>query len=631
MNKTTDLSRPLVLWLLLMFAGAPVAVPAVAAQSEERVSRFGAYSGYSQPIYDGWARSSQYISVRDGTRLAVDILRPTKNGRIATERLPVIWTHHRYHRANVRDGQLQTVVDQTPWLPVVINHGYVVAAVDTRGGGASYGTQQGFFSREEAMDAYDITEWLAVQPWSTGAIGMFGRSYLGITQYFAASEAPPHLKAIFPEMAVFEWYPFIYPGGVYRNNFFSNWNHVTKNLDSSITFDWYSRIKFGTAARVDEDTDGQMLAGAIQAHKANRDMVELFSTLRYRDSVDELTGKVIHLERSPASYIDAIGKSGVAIYHLNGWFDMFPRDALLWFKNLRNPQKVVIGPWFHSQGGGLNLAVEHLRWYDYWLRGIRNGVMDEAPVHYWTMGAPKGQEWRSSRQWPLPNERPTIFYFQPGPSGSIRSVNDGLMTTATPLSAAGQDDYAVDYTTTSGQANRWAHGYGGHIGYPDLTPNDQKGLTYTTAPLGSDVEVTGHPVVHLWVTSTAKDGDFFVYLEEVGPDGKSHYVTEGTLRASHRAISRPPYYYLGLPFHRSFAADVADLPGKPVKLAFDLHPLSNIFEAGNRIRVTITCADKDNTLTPRLAPQPKVSVYRNTHHPSHITLPVIPAASAGRQ
>src|SRR6185436_14738866 len=123
--------------------------------------------------------------------------------------LPVIWTHHRYLRAFSRDGKLRTILDWTPWLSDVIKYGYVVAAVDTRGGGASYGVQRGFFSPEETRDAYEITEWLARLPYVTGKVGMFGRSYLGITQYLAASEHPPHLVTIVPEMAVFDWYPFM--------------------------------------------------------------------------------------------------------------------------------------------------------------------------------------------------------------------------------------------------------------------------------------------------------------------------------------------------------------------------------------------------------------------------------------
>lgn len=599
---------------------------------EEKVSRFGEYRGYSKPLYDGWIRSSQYITVWDGTKIAIDIFRPTKDGKVVEDPLPVIWTHSRYHRASVVEGKLRTMID---WLgarlnlPLLISHGYVVAAADTRGGGASYGIQKGFFAPDETKDAYDITEWLAAQSWSDGNIGMYGRSYLGITQYFAASENPPHLKAIFPEMAYFDVYDFIYPGGIYRHDFVDNWNRLTQTLDASISTAT-GNFKLGPAAPVDDDAEGRLRDAAVKEHKANWDMVDFLSPLHFRNSIHAESQKKIWPERSPASRIDEIRNAGIPIYHLVGWFDMFPRDTILYYKNLDIPQKVVIGPWFHAQSQNFDLPIEHLRWYDYWLKGIDNGIMDELPFTYWTIGAPSGEQWRSTRDWPLPQQELTRFYFQEGPSGSIPSVNDGGLSTETSKTSTGKDDYTVDYTTTTGKGNRWANGYGGPIGYPDMAPNDAKGLTYTTAPLEEDVEITGHPVVHLWITSTVDDGDFFVYLEEIDVAGKSIYATEGALRASHRSIIEPPYNNLGLPYHRSFEEDVELLPDEPIELVFDLHPISQIFHAGNRIRVTITCADADNTLTPVVTPPPTVSIHRAEPHASHIIFPIIPKTLEGK-
>ncbi len=166
--------------------------------TETRVSRFGEYRGYSQATYDGWKRTSFYIPARDGTRLAVDLFLPTREGRLAAEPLPVIWTAHRYQRAVKEEGKVYTILDTFPWLTEIMRHGYVVAAVDVRGSGASFGTFGGIFNRRETEDSYDVTEWLGIQPWSTGKVGMYGRSYLAITEYLAAGKAPPHLAAIFP-------------------------------------------------------------------------------------------------------------------------------------------------------------------------------------------------------------------------------------------------------------------------------------------------------------------------------------------------------------------------------------------------------------------------------------------------
>jgi uncharacterized protein len=572
--------------------------------AEARVSQPGKYEGYSQPLYPERTSTSQYLTVRDGTKLAALILRPAKDGKTVSTPLPVIWTHDRYHREGIFNWY---------YLQTVLKYGYIIVAVDVRGSGASFGTYRGLFSPEETRDAYDITEWLAAQPWSNGNIGMFGRSYMGITQFMAASTAPPHLKAIFPEMAELDHYSFFYPGGVFRDDFIRQWGKMVNRLDAD-----------GLA--VDADTDKAMLQAALKQHAANPDVFETYSPLLYRDSVSAMTGTQLYSVANPANYLKEIRSSGIPVYHWAGWYDMFPKDALLWYSNLTNPQKIVIGPWAHPQLGSLDLAVEELRWYDYWLKGIDNGVMNEAPIYYYTMGEGKKSGWHSAWQWPLPEQKLTNYYFDGTKSGSVDSVNDGSLSLALPATAAGVDEYQVNYATTTGPATRWTAGYNVMSPvYPTtLMFNDEKALTYTTPPLAAETEVTGHPVVHLWVTSSAKDGDFFVYLEDITQASFSKYITEGNLRASHRALSPAPYNNLGLPYHRSFAEDIADLPDQPVELVFDLLPTSYIFEAGHRIRVTITGADKDNALTPQLEPPPTIHLYRGAEHASYIVLPIIP-------
>ncbi|MDO8671327.1 MAG: CocE/NonD family hydrolase, partial [Dehalococcoidia bacterium] len=238
----------------------------------------------------------------------------------------------------------------------------------------------------------------------------------------------------------------------------------------------------------------------------------------------------------------------------------------------------------------------------------------------------KGRDWLGAWQWPLPNEKRTDYYFGAGTSGTVKSVNDGLLSTIAPIAATTKDDYKVDYTVRSAETNP----PGDPNAMPlDVSNFDEKGLTYTTQPLASDTEVTGHSLVRLWATSTAKDSDFFVFLRDVDEKGVSTVVSRGQLRASHRAISTPPYSYFGLPWHRSNKEDLMDLPGgQAVEVAIDLLPTSYIFRAGHRIRVTITGADEDTGGTPVIVPAPTVSVYRNSINASSITLPIIPPGSA---
>ncbi|MGI9518656.1 MAG: CocE/NonD family hydrolase, partial [Pirellulaceae bacterium] len=192
-------------------------------------------------------------------------------------------------------------------------------------------------------------------------------------------------------------------------------------------------------------------------------------------------------------------------------------------------------------------------------------------------------------------------------------------------SGESSDQYAIDLETTSGSASRWDNAVGaGVMNYGDRSDNDKRCLTYTTEPLPADVNVTGHPVATLFVESTASDGDFYVLLEEVDEDGKSHYVTEGVLRASHRVTSDAPWNNLGLPYQRSFEQDKQGLEsGVVTKLEMDLHPVSNIFNEGHRLRIAIMCADKDNTEAPPVSPDTTITLHRSDEHPSSIVLPVV--------
>jgi len=118
--------------VLLLFALLALAIAPVTAQEEGMISRPGEYGGYSEPIYDEWVRISQYVTVRDGTKLAVDMYRPSVDGVPVSEPMPVVWSSDRYQRANVQDGQVITKLDNAPYMETVVKHGYVVAAVDVR-------------------------------------------------------------------------------------------------------------------------------------------------------------------------------------------------------------------------------------------------------------------------------------------------------------------------------------------------------------------------------------------------------------------------------------------------------------------------------------------------------------------
>lgn len=590
-------SQRLFIFSLVLLIGADMASGQKPKRVGYRASKFGKYVGYSQPIYEEWIRTSRYLEMSDGVKLAVDIIRPAKDGKPAAKSMPVVWNYYRYHRAREQDGNILSMVDRSPPLQMLIEHGYVVVVVDARGTGASYGSgDKGPNSEQEAQHTYEITEWIAAQSWCDGNVGMFGHSYSGYIQFRAAGEAPPHLKAIFPSMATFDLYEIMYRGGVFGDKFAQG---ARRSLD-------YWDLETA-APPVDKDSTGEMLIEARTEHRKNVEPYVFLKTYTYRDTrVNDLA---FWIENNPRTYVKEVNESGIPVYQWAGWYDFNIRDMFQWFANLRNPQKLTIGPWSHASYDWDDLlAVEQLRWFDHWLKGINNGVMDEPSINYALIESGDVSKWYNTDDWPLSKSDKTAFFFNIGPSGSIHSVNDGVLSTIEPTSDKGHDTYAVDYSITSEE--------------DDMSINDAKALTFTSMPLEDDMTIIGHPIVTIFVTSTTEDVDFYVYLEEVDGHGVSKCITSGILRASHRGLMEPPFDNLGLPYHRHFAIDIKPLEkGEVAELNFDLLPIARVFSKGNRVRVTVTCADKSYTEQGQLNPPPNVKVFRNKRFSSHIVLP----------
>jgi putative CocE/NonD family hydrolase len=412
-------------------------------------------------------------------------------------------------------------------------------------------------------------------------------------------------------MAGFDHYDFIFPGGVYRKNPLDGLAESIERLDLETP-----------GVPVDDDETGAMVSEAMTEHRKNT--YTPFSHNPFRDN----TGGLMDWEKSnPCTYVEQINASNIPIYIWSGWYDIYVLDASQWFVNLENPKKLALGLWahrppvFNTQERIALSSTEHLRWFDYWLKGVDNGIMEEPAIHYTTKHSEGEWKWRAAEVWPLPEVEDVRFYFSQGPTNTVASVNDGGLVRDAPGSDEGKDSYTTDYTATSGPTSRWNLA---EMSYPDMTANDVRALTYTSHELENNVTVTGHPVVTLHVSSTAPDGDFYAYLEEVEASGESIYVSEGVLRASHRAQSEPPFDNMGLPYHRSFEKDLQPLvTGEVATLVFDLLPTSNLFDAGHRIRVTVTCADADNAETRTVTPPPEVTLYRTREHASSITLPIV--------
>jgi uncharacterized protein len=576
------------------------------------LSKPGKYKGYSEKLYTGYERSSVYVPARDMTELAVDIYRPKgDDGKVSEDKLPVVWMHTPFNRrytATSADPKALTIENAPGAASKLLEYGYVVAIAEYRGINASFGKNVGY-SRGEwvdaaKLDAYDITEWLAVQPWSNGNIGMWGCSAMGGSQLQAASTAPPHLKAIFPMSCEFDAYDAAVEGGVSpQQGTALIWPGESKPPEQRDTL----------AEPVDADMDKAKLMMAIAAHKDNVDDV---GYAPFRDSAPEKIGAPWWSLSSPHTYLPMINASGIATYLAANWQEGPLRGgAVLAFNNLTVPTKLILGPGAHCDWGGVeketgfDIAIEELRFFDKYLKGVENGIADEAKVHYYTYNTPAGSQWRSAMQWPLPNERRSTIYL----------LGNKIMSLVPPSGEATKDEIEVDY---------------------DVTPEtiSEKGLIYDQAAYSVDVEITGHPMVDLWVSSSAPDVDIVATLLDVGPDNTiAPYQSRGQMRASLRNVSdAPPYTTIklpatqqgtpSLPYHPSNAADATPLtPGEPTRVTFALQPISMLVSKGHRLRIVLTFVAGEST--PRLDPRPTFTLFRDSEHRSAISVPVITKGS----
>ncbi len=610
------------------------------------ISEFGKYQGYTPAIYDGTKRTSDYLTLSDGTRLAYDVVIPTKKGIPADKPLPVLFKYTPYGRtwtifdkngkflvgqfvdlpsnimAHIRywvmgyQGRFMDPLWRDKWLEPVVKHGYIVVSVDAPATGASFPSPT--LGGMEAVSKFEneIIDWIAAQPWSDGNVGMYGDSYEAMVQLTTAAAGNPHLKAILPASSNIQIYQAVeYPGGVYNQAFAALLKTTLPFLDQ-------------LATPVDSDPDGALLAQARESRKdiaTYQTVVDWAPLCPYQDSLSP-DGSPLWQEVDLYPFIDRINRSNVAIYMTVGWYDVFTADMFYWYNNLTVPKRLTVRPTDHSQVmaslSDLDYGAEAMRWLDYWLKGIDNGVMSEPPIHYYVQDGPKSGSWMTSDQWPLATQKLTAYSLGPGRSGTVASINDGTLTLGPAEAGTAPDAYTVDYTTTTGPHSRWGAVEEAHI-YPDLSARDAKALTYTTPPLATDRNVTGHPVVHLWLATAAPDLDAFVYLEEVDDRGKATYVTEGTLRASHRKLSQAPFNVFGLPYQSHLQADQLPVPaGEPIELTFSLLPTSYRFHAGSHIRITVAFADAGNFDTPVLTPAPTVNLLRDADHPSVVELPL---------
>lgn len=573
--------------------------------------------------------SSRYVTMRDGCRIAIDVYLP--QGGKGDEKFAAITIFTPYNRRFkvVGDGAEPTP-NAAKYRDFFVPRGYALVVIDVRGTGASFGLRDSLRSPDEREDSREIADWIVAQPWSSGVIGSTGISYLGAAACFLASTGHPAVKAIAPLFSVSDIYnEQLFPGGMLSRVWSRDYDELMLALDQNdpektAKFPYFNDPRLDGPQPVDEDVDGSLLAAAIRDHRNNFRLHDMMPELSFRDEGPLHTPELNTDACSPFHYLRKGTRPDVAIYSISGWYDGggYANGAITRFLTMAGPNdRLLLGPWDHGARTNVSpwrtrvssefpLLAEVLRFFDEHLLGLDTGLSSEAPIHYYSIHA---DQWHATEAWP--------------PVGNTRlfaAAGGALETAAAPEETS--VGYQVLFETTSGSQTRWERLGAANIEdyFFDWHGRDAKLLNFTTAALEADTEISGHIVVDLKLSSSQRDAALFVYAAEVDADGKAHYITEGMLRALHRATAHAPAdYKTTWPYRTFFRSDARLMdPGVPVRMAFALLPVSWTLKRGSRLRLSIGGADADHfPPVPNGAP-PLLNVFVGSQEGSFFDVPM---------
>lgn len=546
-----------------------------------------------------------HVVMRDGVKIAVELWLPKDYD--GAEPLPTLIRATRYGRAyNARlmyrvlvlFGQAGRTLNYGPDIDVLNAKGYAVVRIDARGSGASEGVRNVSWSHAEIADYGQVADWIIQQKWSNGRIGAYGVSYDGNTADLIAATKHPAIKAVAPLYSYFDPYQNLsHPGGVFDDWFVRQWSKAVHNMDYNSFCKgggfkcWYRNLISDGIKPVDGDKDDSHRQ-AVYEKRNNPLVYDAVEKAEYRDDVHGITGKPFDVV-VPFARKAEIEASFVAMNPWVGWFDAGTvNGALSRYLSFSNPQQLVIAPLTHGGKHDTDPYAEKGRstvftmreqyemlagFFDPLLKDGQDPATVERQIRYYTVGEGK---WKTTQTWPPEGVQTEVLHLS----------GDGALSAAV---VEGTDSYQVDRTTASVKTSRW-HAIGGpDVFYGDQREEDKKRLTYTSAPFEKDVEITGVPVVHLYMMSSTSDCAVFAYLEDVAPGGKVTNLSEGMLRCQNRKISdqTPPYQHFGA-YHSHARADIMPMRKDTTEyLNFPLYALSAQVKKGHSIRLAIAGHD----------------------------------------
>ena len=544
------------------------------------------------------------VPMRDGVNLSADIYLPQADGPFPTVLMRTPYSNN-----------MDAMIEKARRLA---NVGYVCVVQDCRGRWDSDGE---YYPFREGEDGYDTQEWIGRQPWSNGKIGMAGGSYLGAVQWQSAPHRSQYLTCMAPRVICCDYFTgLVYPGGAFQLNVMMTWGMRTNSRT------------------------GQ----SIDFHNWNEALRKLPMV-----AMDELAGRNLSFWKDwiahPAydDYWDAIndekrwGEIDAPAFNMGGWYDLYAQHTFINFNGLRQQgrtpaarqSKLIVGPWPHAlstspRTGDIDFGAHsmadlealELRWFNYWLKGIDNGIVDEPPLRLFIMGI---NQWRDEHEWPLARTDWQKWYLHSaGHANTLRG--DGVLSPVEPGDEA-TDHFTFDpaYPVQTMGGNNCCSPHIIPWGPFDQSAVEMRGdvLCYTTTPLTQDLETTGPISVVLYAATDGPDTDWTAKLVDVSPTGYAKNLCDGIIRARYREGFDQP---------KLLEAN------KVYEYTIDVGVTGNVFRQGHRIRLEISSSNfprfdrNPNTGHPYGVDSDLRPAAQTVHHsrvyPSHIVLPVIPAS-----
>ena len=492
------------------------------------------------------------IPLKDGTMLAARIWVPDDAEQ---NPVPAILEYLPYRK---RDGTYERDALTHPYLA---GHGYAGVRVDIRGCGESGGLLFDEYAKQEQDDGVEVITWLAAQPWCNGAVGMMGISWGGFNGLQIAARRPPALKAIVTICSTDDRYAddAHYMGGTL----------LTAGLE------WASFF-FGSMCL---PPDPMLVGDSWRAMWLERlQNIPLFFELWLAHQRRDAYWK----HGSVCENYEAIQ---CPVYAVGGWTDAYKNAIPRLLEGLMVPRKGLIGPWAHGYphfalpGPQIGFLQEMLRWWDYWLKGIDTGVMDEPMLRAWMTESVKPAShhdtlpgrWIAERSWPSSGITPRRLFL----------TDEGLREALAPLTAR-----AVGSPQTVGKcAGNWVPFGRGHDQAGDQQDDDMRSLLFETPPLEAPIEMLGAAIVMLDVACDRPIANLVVRLCDVHPSGESLRVTYGVLNLTHRDGHEKP-------------APLA--PGERYRIRIQLNDAGAVFPAGHKVRLALS-----TTYWPMIWPPPE--------------------------